>query len=167
MPAPATFKQAIAKPRKLGPEHNPWFWNPSRVGVKFAPSWFDKYLEEVGPDLAVTWNPMIERWQAFCKAPRIQHPVCQGWRLLFIHKDINDSYLPLDERLVARIFAASAMANGSAMRYFERIASEYHRDQEKKEARLKQEAIDQAMPYYEHSQIKNIGKGSKFSTYHA
>ena len=162
-----TFKQPIAKPKKLGPEQNPWYFHPNRVGVQMAPAWFGKYLDEVGPDLAVTWNPITERWQAFCKAPRIQHPVCQGWRLLFIHKDADGSYMPLDERLVARIFAASAMSSGSAIKYFERIAAEYERDQIKKEARLKQEAIDQAMPYYEYSMIKNIGNGSKFSTYMA
>lgn len=168
-PSPRTpgFKQAIAKAPKLGPEHNPWFWNPNRVGARSHPAWFQRYLDEVGPDLAVVWNPIRERWQAFCRAPRIDHPVCQGWRLLFIHSDVDGSYMPLDERLVARIFAASAMSSGGAVKYFERIAAEYARDEAAKEKRLQQEAIDQAMPYYEHSQIKNIGKGNKFSTYHA
>lgn len=162
------FKQEISKPKRVGPEHNPWFWNPSRGQFTKAPERFIELLKsEMGEELEVTWNPLTERWQIWSKAPRFQHPICQGWRLLFVHQDANGGYLPLDERVYARLYQASADKHGSAKKYIDRVISEYWRDKERTNERLKQEAIDQAMPFWDHSQIKNIGKGSKFSTYFA
>lgn len=171
---PQPFKQAIVKnPVIPGPEQNPWFWNPSQVmGVRKAPSWFMADLNLImGDELEVTWNPVIERWQVWARAPRIQNPLCRGWRLLFIHNGPSGEYLPLDERVYARLYAASADKHGSGAAYFRRIEEEYWRDQAKKEARLTQEAIDEAMPFFEHSKIKvamrGKSSGSKFSKYHA
>src|SRR5690242_854219 len=76
--------QTITKPVPKGPEYNPWFWNPSNVSVRFAPDDFRKRLHEVDSTLEVTWNPITERWQVFCRAARIQTKVCRGWRLLFV-----------------------------------------------------------------------------------
>lgn len=134
-----------------------------------APPSFERMLESFDPEggLKCTWNPILERWQLWAPAPRMQHKVCQGWRLLFIHNGPSGEYLPLDERVLARLEWASARVHGSAKGYFARIQSEMERDEENKQKRLAAEAIDQAMPYWEHSRIKNIGKGSKFSTYHA
>lgn len=169
---PERFNVPVAKPVKLGPEHNVWFWNPARPQFKQANEGFVERLhKEMGEELEVTWNPVIDRWQVWSKAPRFQHPICQGWRLLFIHHDSQGGYLPLDERLFARLFEASAAKHGSAKQYIDRIQAEYWRDQDKKNKRLTQEAIDQAMPFFDHSQIKvsmrGKSNGSKFSTYHA
>lgn len=165
----APFKQPIKRPTRIpDPSENPWFWHPSNVYARRAPEYFRAPLRaQMGEELDVTWNPVIERWQVWTRAPKIQHPVCQGWRLLFIHNAADGSYLPLDERVYARLYSASARVHGDGKKYFDRIQSEYWRDQERKEKRLRQEAVDQAMPFWEHSQIKNIGKGNKFSTYHA
>lgn len=163
---PGQFTQAIAKPRKLGPETNPWFWNPARIGIKLAPVEFRAKLHEFAPEVEVTWNPITERWQVFTRSEKFSHPICQGWKLLWIHQ-LNGEYIPLDERLFARLYSASVLAHGSAKEYFLRIQAEQERDDRKREELHRQEAIDIAMPFYEHSQIKNIGKGSKFSTYHA
>lgn len=166
--APQPFSQKVAPRRNLGPEHNPWWWNPNNPSITFAPKRFTARLKrEMGSELEVTWNPITERWQVFARSNRINHPVCQGWRLLFIHNGPNGEHLPLDERLYARLYAASADVNGSGRQYFQRIMDEMKRDEDRREKRARQDAIDQAMPYWEHSQIKNIGKGSKFSTYHA
>ncbi len=159
-------KQPISRPVPLGPEFNPWFWNPNRGSVKTAPDSFKERLEAVSPTLAVTWNPITERWQVWDRCGRINHPLCQGWRLLFIHKDTDGSYLPLDERLFARLFYASADAHGNAKEYFLRVATEMERDREKAEAASLDNTIQHAMEYFDHSQIKNIGSGSKFATYH-
>lgn len=162
------FKQEIVKSKRLGPEHNIWFWNPNNPVVRKAPAWFLERLQaEMGDELDVTWNPIEERWQVWSRAPRINTPVCQGWRLLFVHNGPSGGYLPLDERLYARLWSCSADQHGDGRKYFARIESEWLRDQERKDERARQDAIDQAMPYFEHSKIKNIGKGSKFSTYHA
>lgn len=157
--------QTISRPRKLDPEYNIWWWNPSRPIVKLAPEWFRAKVKEIDESLEVTWSPLAERWLVFARAEHFRTPVCAGWRLLFVHHDENKQYMPLDERLLARLFLIDSTRNGGSKAYFERIVSEYERSQAKGRKDRQQEAIDRAMPYYEYSQIKNIGKGSKFATY--
>lgn len=157
----------------LGPETSPWFWNPNRPGATEAPDWFRKKLREVDPDslIDVRWNPVAERWGVFYKKPSFNHKICQGWMLLFPVQYDDGSYMPLDERVLARLYAASAAQWGDGKKYWAAIEREFYREQEKKEERLKQEAIDHAMPFYEHSRIKvamrGQSSGSKFSDYHA
>lgn len=161
-----SFKQQIAKPVALGPEHNPWYWNPYRPGVLFAPPSFTKrFKEEMGEELEITWNPIQERWQLWSRSPRMQNPICSGWRLIFIHNGPKGEYLPLDERVYARLYSCSAQVHGSARAYFDRICNEMERDREKRDRQSTQDAIDMAMPQFEYSKIKNIGNGSKFADY--
>jgi hypothetical protein len=165
------FRQPISKPAKIGPEFNPWFWNPNRIGADRAPSYFlHRLWNEMGTELRVTWNPINERWQVWTLAPTVNHPICQGWKLLFIHNGPSGEYLPLDERVFARLYASSARVHGSGKEYFNRIVSEMERDKERREANYRQDTIDLAMPSWEHSQIKvgyGPSNGSKFSTYHS
>jgi hypothetical protein len=169
----APFKQAIAKPKKLGPEHNPWYWNPNRVGALEAPAWFKDKLREVDPDgvIDVRWNPVKERWAVFYRNPRMNHPICQGWTLLFPVAYDDGSYMPLDERTLARLYSASAAKWGNGKEYFNAVQREIEREAERRKASRLQDAIDRAMPSFEHSQIKvamyGPSSGSKFSTYHA
>jgi hypothetical protein len=74
--------------------------------------------------------------------------------------------MPLDERVFARIFQVDQPSNGGRAIWtgLSRSSSGIRR---KRRADMQQDAIDRAMPYWEHSQIKNIGKGNKFSTYFA
>lgn len=161
-----SFSQTIAKPVTKEPESNPWFWNPARVGVRSAPGWFQEQLEQIDPDLRITWNAHRERWQVWARVERLRHPLARGWRLLFIHHDVDGSYLPLDERLFARVYAASARANGDARQYFDRIVSEMDRDKAKREADYRQETADIAGEVYDHTRISTAGKGNKFAEYH-
>lgn len=165
MPQSNNITIPVSKPKRLGPEHNVWFWNPNRLGAGPAPAWFAKRLKDVDPELAVTWSPLHERWLVWVKSPKFRQPLCQGWRLLFVHHDANRGYLPLDDRVLARVFEASVYTHGSAKRYFDRIIGEMERDDERKDKRLREEAIDRAMPHFEYSKIKNIGTGSKFADY--
>ena len=154
---------------KLGPEANPFFWNPNRIGARPAPAWFQAKLREVDPDgfVDIRWNPLRERWAAFYRKPGFSHPLCSGWTLLMKVEYPNGDYMPLDERLLAALYAASGRRWGNGREYFLAIEREIERDKEMKERARTQEAIDLAMPSYEHSQIKNIGKGSKFCDYHS
>lgn len=166
----AGYKTPVGnKGGRLGPEHNPWYWNPNRVGAGEAPAWFQVKLREVDPEnmIDVRWNPVAERWAAFYRKPNFSHPLCQGWTLLMKVEYPDGSYMPLDERFLAALFNASARKWGNGEEYFRAIEREIERDREKKEKRATQEAIDIAMPFFEHSQIKNIGSGSKFSDYHS
>lgn len=168
------FKTAVGdKSGRLGPEHNRWFWNPNRIGAKPAPEWFQAKLREVDPDglVDIRWNPITERWQAFYKKPGFEHPICQGWTLLMVLQYPDGSFMPLDERTLAALYQASARRWGNGKEYFLAIEREIERDKEREEARQRQEAIDIAMPFYDHSQISvsmaGESNGSKFSTYHA
>lgn len=170
MPRTETFRQPIAKPAKVGPEVNPWFWNPNLPGVRTAPPSFKERLwREVGDDVEITWNPIRERWMVWERAPRIQHPICRGWKLLFLHEGPDKEYLPLDERVFARLFYASVMVQGSGREYFNRIVAEMERDREKAKEQALQDTIDEAMPFFDHSQIsvsmRGHSNGSKFATY--
>ena len=164
---PIDFRCARTVWPVLGPERNVWYWHPNRAGIQLAPSWFLTQLHALGPELSATWNPVTERWQLWSASPRFQHPICQGWRLLFVHHDAQGGYLPLDERIFARLYSASAQVYGSAKGYFEHVANEMERDRAKQARQDHQDQLDMAMPYFEHAQIKNIGKGSKFATYHS
>jgi hypothetical protein len=161
----------LAKPKRLGPEHNPWYWHPNRAGVRKAPAFFsDRLHSEMGEELEVTWNPINQRWQIFTRAPRLNHPVCQGWKLLFVHNGPNGEYLPLDERVFARLYSASAAAHGSGKAYFQRIVDEMERDKARTDKQNLQDSIDIAMESFDHSRIKvgyGPSSGSKFSKYHA
>jgi hypothetical protein len=165
------FTQEIKKDLKVGPEQSPWFWNPNRVEVKFAPAEFLKKLKQLGEELSCTWNPILERWQLWAQSPTVQQKICHGWRLLFIVNEPDGSYAPLDERVFARLYHASVLSHGSGKEYFARVMQEMERDQQKREEKSTQDSIDAAMPSFQHGQISisMCGKsnGSKFSDYHA
>ena len=167
-----SFRQPVRKSVKLPPEANIWFWNPNRVGIILAPDWFRRKLKEtLEGDLEITWNPINERWQVWERAGNIQHPVCHGWRLLFVHNGPAGEHLPLDERVFARLWSCSAEKNGGGRKYFDRIVAEMDRDKERFDKQWSQDTIDAAMPSFEHSKIQVSGfghsNGSKFADYHA
>lgn len=162
------FTQAISRPGKaLGPEYNPWFWNPANVygSPRVAPSDFTKRLREIGEELAVTWNPITSRWQVWARADRVQHKICRGWKLLFVHQDENRQFLPLDERLFARLYSASAMEHGSAKQYFNRVVSQMAADEAARERASVDDSTERGWDLMKYKQIKNIGSGSKFVNY--
>jgi hypothetical protein len=167
------IRMPIARPKVIGPEANPWYWNPNRVGVRTAPpSFMERLHSELGSELEVTWNPIRERWQVFSRAPKVTHPICSGWRLLFIHEGPDKEYLPLDERVFARLYFSSVMAHGSARQYFDRMQREAERDKERAEQAEFQDTMDRAMEYgWDFSRIKVSGcgqsSGSKFSEFHS
>lgn len=155
--------------RPLGPEYNPWYWNPNRIGAVAAPAWFAEQVErEFGPDIRVVFNPVNERWQVFARSPRSQNPLCAGWRLLFIHNGPSGQRLPLNEILLARLESIDMQKQGGATRYFDRIQAELARDKAIREKDQFQETMDIAMERgWDHSRISTAGRGNKFTTYHS
>lgn len=149
-----------------GPETSLWYWHPFRSSVRFGPADFRAKLKAIDSGLDVTWSPVHQQWCIWMRKPRIQQALCWGWALLF-------SVPPtmLDERVFARLFAASTDQWGSAKNYFRAVQRELEREREQREAATTQDSIDRAMPYFEHSQIKVSGfgksSGSKFSDYHS
>lgn len=172
MPAPSPqFSVPLAKREKLGPEAMPQWWHPGRVDAQGPPESFAEQLAAFDPDLRVTWNPLIERWQVWTRAPRVTYHLCPGWRLLFVHRGPSGEYLPLDERVFARLYHASADKWGSGKRYFARLLEEQERDREKAEASARQDTLDRGIDVWKHGQIqvamRGKSSGSKFSDYHA
>lgn len=160
------FSQPLARPKKLDPETHPWWWNPSRLGVKGPPRDFAKKLAEFDSQLACTWNPVSEHWQIWFRKPSIQSPVAQGWLLLF-----NVPPRALDERVFARLYSASSRQWGNGKAYFDRIQAEFERDAEKREENHQDFARTVARDQWDYSQIKvsmyGPSTGSKFSEFHS
>jgi hypothetical protein len=146
-------------------EQNPWFWGPSNLAVRSAPDWFRPKLVDISRTLAVTWNPVIERWQVWVESPKTNNIYSRGWRLLFVHHGPDYEYLPLDERLLARVFYADATHYGSAEKYFTRLQNELAHDKAQREAKSLDETQDAALDYWRYGQIKNIGQGNKYTKY--
>ncbi len=170
MGRPTQHRLPVAKPEKVGPEHMPHFWYPGLAGIRTPPESFKESLEAFDKDLRVTWNPIRERWQVWMPSPTVKFRLCPGWKLLFIHSGPSGEYLPLDDRLFARLYHASQAKWGTGKRYFERLAAEMDRDREKAEQESRQDTQDRGIDFWKTTQISvsQFGKsnGSKFSEYH-
>lgn len=166
------FRQSISRPsRAPEPETHPVYWNPNRIGALQAPQWFMEKVEEISGDLDVRFNPVRRLWTVWVRSPRFIHPMCQGWKLLFVHHDGQGGHAPLDERLLARLHFID-MKNDSSKRYFDRIQSEMERDKASRDRQYTQDTLDLAIERgWDHSRIsvsmRGKSNGSKFSNYHA
>jgi hypothetical protein len=157
MPTPQV-KLEVAKPRPVGPEGSNWFWNPGLHGIKLAPESFREKLHEIDPDLEAAWNPVDERWAVFFRSHRVTHPICRGWRLLFVVQDENRAYVPLDERALAKCWDVSGRKWGSSRQYFDAIQREKLRDRELIDKALADEDWHMAGEYHDFTRPK-VGYG--------
>ncbi len=155
------FALPIAKQTKPPIESHPWFWNPRRFGEGWqAPDSFVRKLLEVDPELTVCYNKYEQTFGVWMKKPSINSPVCQGWSLLF-------KTPILDERVFHRLYEASQRKWGNAVTYWRSVEDDIRRTRELSDKKSTQYAVEKATEVYDYSQIKNIGKGNKFSTYHS
>lgn len=157
------FSVPVAKNQPMGPETHGWYFHPNRPDIRLAPREYVKRLNEAIPDseIEITWNPIRERWVVWQRAPRIQHPICQGWKLLFI-VEYEGEYVPLDERVLAVLYERSGKKWGNLLYYWDAIEREKERDREKSEKFRYDDVSHAAGEYYDYMKIKNIGTGSKF-----
>lgn len=162
------FRTQPAKIKALPPEASPWWWNPGRPGVLGPPSWFEKELRDFDPELRVTWNAYDERWYVWVRKPSLVSKHCRGWLLLFpVRYTSSGDYMPLDGRIFARLYAASADQWGNGKRYFERITAEQDREKELRERSRADSVGWHARDYFKHLQpsVSMVGQsnGSKFA----
>ena len=164
----APFKQTPVRPKALPPEYNNWYWHPNRGSVRTAPDWFMAKLKDVDPDglVRITWNPIRERWQVFARDYKVQHPICWGWKLLFVVEQ-DGEYVPLDERTLAKIYERSGRKWGNLYEYWLKVEQVIERETARAEKNRHDAVGDTSGDYYDYMQIKNIGKGSKFTQFHA
>jgi hypothetical protein len=104
------------------------------------------------------------------KAPHAVNPFCPGWKLLFVVKNDDGSYRPLDERVLGRLYSCSMRQWGTAKHYFDTVARIEEEEKAAREKRDWNNTLAQAMESFDHSQIKvgyGPSSGSKFSTYHS
>jgi hypothetical protein len=166
------FRQPISRPKvQLDIETHPLYWNPNRIGAIQAPAWFMDQVGGISKDLDVRRNAVTSKWEVWVRSPRFIHPICQGWRLLFIHHDTQGQVMPLDERLLGRLHYIDTQ-NSSAKAYFDRVVAEIARDKAAQVKARDQETMDMAIERgWDHSRIqvsmRGPSNGSKFSTYHA
>lgn len=130
---------SVTPDRRVAPpiESIDWWWHPSRPGVSGGPAWFERKLDEVDSELAVTWNAYKGQYQLWAKKPSMSHRLCWGWTYLFpvSTKALYES----DGALVlARLFEASDKRWGSAREYFNAIV----REQEKAREQAEKSALD-------------------------
>lgn len=157
----APFSHPIARGVKIPPpESISWWWNPGRPGVRSGPAHFQVKLESIDPNLAVTWDAYREKWNIWMRNSRIQNKICSGWLLLFIVEPRE-----LDERVFHRLYEASGRKWGSARRYFDAVEAQMASEKEKADKNSFEELMAQARANYDFMQVKNIGRGSKFSEY--
>lgn len=158
------FKQEIVKGNAKSEESIPSWWNPSRAGLKSAPEWFLRRLEEFDPELKCVWNGFTENWQIFCKSDRIKSPIARGWLLIrrIPPEDLREHNVPL---ILAALWAQSARRGVTGAEYFDRIMAEQDRDMELAKKAANQETADMMNDYWESTQIGSHRKGSNFSNY--
>lgn len=161
-----SFGQAISRPKALPPEEHTWYWHPDRFGVKKADDAFSAKLDNLGHGLAVTWHPLKERWLVWVRDGKIQHPICHGWKLIFVW-EIDGQYAPLDERLLAKIFDRSGRKWGNLYEYWLKVEQAIEHEREMKEKAREADVRHSAGEYYDYTLIKNIGSGSKFANHQA
>lgn len=159
------FRQQREKPKGLPPEANPWFWNPSKaVGSCLPPSYIQRNLEEIDPNLTATWDNYQKRWNVYIRSNRINNRICSGWLLLFAEPQIGPwTY--------ARLYEADKKRWGNGREYWNAIQRETERKAESAHRATQQDTMDRAMVSWDHSRISVSGygpsNGSKFSTYHS
>jgi len=97
--------------------------------------------------------------------PKFRAPISPGWKLLFILKDAEGGYVPLDERIFARLYSVSAAKWGNGRKHFEHIENVMNAEKEKAIADRRESVGYSAKEYWDFMAIKSIGKGSKFATH--
>lgn len=168
-----------ATPTPLPREALYHWWHPDRDGSEPCPKDFAQRLKIVHRDLAICRPPASAptascAWIVWYRVPRITHPLCPGWQLLFVWqaKDDADSQrpvltpLPLDERIFANLVRVSAQTFGSAVKYFDAVVETMKADKQKRTKADTDRRHDLSKDYWQSTKIKNIGAGSKFARHH-
>lgn len=164
---PNYFGQPISKPKPLGPEHNPWFWNPFNVSVRLGPDDFRREIKQIDEKYEITWNPITERWQVFARDPKINHKICRGWKLVFVCEDYGQ-YIPLDQRTLAKAWDRSMKKWGSPNIYWQNIENRILEETQRSETRHEDVVGYSAGEYYDYLKPKvgyGRSNGSKCAVY--
>ena len=171
------FSQQVRKPT-TGPapqESIEHFWHPDRSGSERAPEDFARQLTELDKDLACCRPPARAplangkppAYIVWYRRPRVTHNLCPGWLLLFVWRDGNKAPMPLDERVFATLYAASARQFGSGKAYFERAIEQKMADAKaSREREYENHISSKRREFIQSTRISTAGKGNKFARHH-
>lgn len=156
------FRTAPKRGPRIGPETFHWYWNPNHPAIRFGPDDFRKQIKEIDSAYEITWNPIKERWLVFARAPKINHPICTGWKLVFV-VELDGEYVPLDNRTLDKARDRTVRTWGSWGKYFDHIEDNINAETQRFERAHSDEVRYGAGEYFDYTKIKNIGRGSKFA----
>jgi len=169
------FSQAVAKPAQAPIESIEHFWHPDRPGSEAAPEAFARQLTELSADLACCRPPAraplpngkAPAYIVWYRRSRVTHHLCPGWLLLFVWRDEAKTPMPLDERVFATLYAASARQFGSGKAYFERAVEQKMADAKASREREYTNHIQaKRREFIQSTRISTAGKGNKFARHH-
>lgn len=174
-PPPADLATRLHAPRvatvsptskaPLGRERLMQYWHPQRFGVEFAPPAFRSLIAELFPNVEIVKSPVHERWLVWERSA-VTHPICRGWSLRFPWMTADGGYLPLDQRLLAALYARSFRHQGGAVAYYDRVMHELDRLSAANSATFEADSQALRKEYRDFRKIKNIGRGNKFAFHH-
>ena len=152
----------------LGPEILPWWWHPEREGAQPPPAAFAARLKEIDPELGVCFSPVHERWLIWVRNPRIQHPLCRGWQLLFLWEHpVTKEFLPLNELVFHNLYYISAERWPGAVGYFERIQADIAKQKAALEKDHQNDRRDYQRDFRNSLQISTAGRGNRAAMHHS
>ena len=161
-----TDRFLLPSARRVGPAPGPevllWYWHPNRFGSRPPPSAFAAQLRRIDPDLSVVFSPVHERWLVWVKEPRIQHPLCRGWKLLFLWEHPRTkTYLPLNELLFHNLLLIDATKYASAVDYYTRVQAGIDRARAARAADYDRERQAEQGDLADLYRISNMGSGNR------
>lgn len=150
-----------------GPEILPWYWHPGREGAQPPPAAFAEQLKRIDPDLAVCFNPVLERWVLWVKNPRIQSEFCRGWQLLILWEHpVTKAYLPLNELMFHNIYVISAGRYANAREYFDKVESNISRQREQRAKDYDRERQAEQSELADFTRISSAAPGNRAALHH-
>lgn len=151
------------------------YWYPERDGVEHCPADFAQKVRDIAGDQIAIVRPPARApvrcrcWLMFYRKPEVTHPLSPGWFLLRAWNDGHEPHpkpLPLDNRLLAAMWEASAYKWGNAEAYWKHCVSEMQRDKAIQDKDFSNESMARARDIRAFHKIKNIGPGNKFALHH-
>lgn len=169
----ATAALPVERPREDPDVLPPWFWNPGNPMATHLPASvsLSRYREvlaaikKIDRNIGLTWHPDRHIWQIWYYKPGFTPtmPWTNGWVMMKELEPFRDTAY-----ILAVVKYMDMAARGISLKKLHDQRRQDRIDQRRR-AREQRMARDEqiAGEVYDHTNIKNIGKGSKFATYHS
>jgi hypothetical protein len=163
----------IEKPTENLDALPPWWWNPSNpASAQIPPSLplarflgLQVALREIDPDLGISYNGAANVWQLWYFKPGVmkESPWTNGW----VHVKDFKPWQGTNYILTVVRYMDKMKQEMSAVKRVEMLQEERGQRRAKRRLLRFDTHKQRAGEIYDHTRIMNIGKGSKFATFHA